>query len=80
MFTYIFQMISSGHESMHSFPSMHSLAKASPATSFIAETFITAEQVNRTFLHCASLIVEEMDGPLINSVALLETMSGVLFN
>ncbi|KAK2162853.1 hypothetical protein LSH36_90g02038 [Paralvinella palmiformis] len=41
-------MISSGHESMHSFPSMHSLAKASPATSFIAETFITAEQVTNT--------------------------------
>ena len=30
---------------MGSFPSMHSLAKASPATSLIAETFTTTEQV-----------------------------------
>ena len=38
-------MTSSGHESIGSFPSMHSLAKASPATSLIAETFTTTEQV-----------------------------------
>lgn len=39
-------MTSSGHESIGSFPSMHSLAKASPATSLIAETFTTTEQVS----------------------------------
>ena len=45
-FALLFQhMTSSGHESMGSFPSLHSLAKASPATSFIAETFTTTEQV-----------------------------------
>jgi len=43
---YVFlQLTSSGHESIGSFPSMHSLAKASPATSLIAETFTTTEQV-----------------------------------
>ena len=38
-------MASSSHESIGSFPSMHSLAKASPANSFIAETFTTMAQV-----------------------------------
>ena len=39
------QMASSSHDSIGSFPSMHSLAKASPATSFIAETFTTTAEV-----------------------------------
>ena len=45
-------MTSSGHESMGSFPSMHSLAKASPATSLIAETFTTTEQVCTVGIRC----------------------------
>ena len=47
-------MTSSGHESIGSFPSMHSLAKASPATSLIAETFTTTEQVRLLVLHKAN--------------------------
>ncbi|XP_064637694.1 E3 ubiquitin-protein ligase HERC2-like isoform X2 [Lineus longissimus] len=39
------EMTSSGHDSMHSF---HDLAKASPATSIVAETITSAEQVTST--------------------------------
>jgi hypothetical protein len=40
-------MVASG-ESLGSFPSMHSLVRASPATSLIAETFTTEEEVTNT--------------------------------
>lgn len=43
-----------GQESVGSFPSMHNLAKASPATSFIAETYTTAEEVLVTLKCIAS--------------------------
>ena len=53
-------MTSSGHESIGSFPSMHSLAKASPATSLIAETFTTTEQV-RHFIKLTSSRVKQLE-------------------
>jgi hypothetical protein len=40
------EMTSSGHDSMHSF---HDLAKASPATSIVAETITSAEQVSNMY-------------------------------
>ena len=57
----VLQMASSGHELLHSFPSLHSLAKVSPATSIIAETITTAEQVTSQTEAELSTLLSDLD-------------------
>ncbi|XP_074649618.1 E3 ubiquitin-protein ligase HERC2-like [Tubulanus polymorphus] len=55
------EMSLSGHEGICTFPSMHDLAKASPATSIMAETITSAEEVTKTAEADASLANSDLD-------------------
>ena len=54
-------MTTSGHDILHSFHNMHSLAKVSPATSLIAETITTAEQVTSQSEAELSALLQDLD-------------------